>query len=117
MKINVELSHLASLALEMLKQALDSFVNRDPAAARQVIPRDKEVDGLNKDITRVLIEFMGQHPETIRRCLHLITVSRSLERIADHATNVAEEVVYLCEANDIRHMYKAELAAKKVGVE
>jgi phosphate transport system protein len=110
-KTNADLPRLAAMALAMLKQALDAFVHRDPAAARQVIPRDKEVDALNKDISRILMDFMEQNPQTIRRCLQLITVSRSLERIADHATNVAEEVVYLCEAQDIRHLNKLTTAA------
>lgn len=105
-KVVVDLPRLANLALGMLKDALDSFVQRDSAAARKIIPRDKEVDGFNKEITRTLIEHMTAAPEAVKRCLHLITVSRSLERIADHATNVAEEVVYLCEALDIRHLGK-----------
>jgi phosphate transport system protein len=102
-KINVDLPRMARLALDMLKAALDSFVNRDPATARVLIPRDKEVDALNKQITNQLVQHMTENPDAIKRCLNLITVSRSLERIADHATNVAEEVVYLCEAQDIRH--------------
>jgi phosphate transport system protein len=110
-KINVDLPRMAKLALDMLKAALDSFVSRDPAAARALIPRDKEVDGINKKITNQLAEHMMEHPDTIKRCLNLITVSRSLERIADHATNVAEEVVYLCEAQDIRHTAKAAKTA------
>jgi len=102
-RVSVDLPRLASLALAMLKAALDSFVNRDSAAARAVIPRDKEVDALNKEITAQLVEYMTQNTDAILRCLHLITVSRSLERIADHAKNVAEEIVYLCDAEDIRH--------------
>src|SRR4051812_5396011 len=110
-KVNVDLPRMARLALEMLKAALDSFVNRDPAAARAIIPRDKEVDTVNKQITAQLTQHMMENPDTIKRCLHLITVSRSLERIADHATNVAEEVVYLCEALDIRHTGVGKKAA------
>lgn len=102
-KVVIDLPRMAKLALDMLKAALDAFVNRDPIAARALIPRDKEVDGINKQITNYLAEYMVQNPDTIKRCLNLITVSRSLERIADHATNVAEEVVYLYEAQDIRH--------------
>jgi len=102
-KIVVELPRMAKLALDMLKAALDAFVNRDPVAARALIPRDKEVDGINKQITNQITQHMVENPDAIKRCLNLITVSRSLERIADHATNVAEEVVYLCEAEDIRH--------------
>jgi phosphate transport system protein len=102
-KIVVDLPRMAKLALDMLKAALDAFVNRDPVAARALIPRDKEVDGINKQITNQLAQHMVENPDTIKRCLNLITISRSLERIADHATNVAEEVVYLYEAQDIRH--------------
>lgn len=102
-KINLELPRMAGLALDMLKTALDTFVNRDPAAARALIPRDKEVDGLNRKVNNELAAYMGEHPDTIKRCLHFIVVSKSLERIADHAKNVAEEVVYLYEAQDIRH--------------
>lgn len=111
-KVVVDLPRMAKLALDMLKAALDSFVNRDPAAARALIPRDKEVDGINKQITNHLAQYMVENPDTIKRCLNLITVSRSLERIADHATNVAEEVVYLYEALDIRHTGKSGLAVK-----
>jgi phosphate transport system protein len=102
-KIVVDLPRMAKLALDMLKAALDAFVNRDPVAARALIPRDKEVDGINKQITNQLAQHMVENPDAIKRCLNLITISRSLERIADHATNVAEEVVYLYEALDIRH--------------
>jgi phosphate transport system protein len=109
-KIVVDLPRMAKLALDMLKAALDAFVNRDPVAARAVIPRDKEVDGINKQVTGQLADFMAENPDTIKRCLNLITISRSLERIADHATNVAEEVVYLYEAQDIRHTGKTGAA-------
>jgi phosphate transport system protein len=111
-KAVVDLPRMAKLALDMLKAALDAFVNRDPIAARALIPRDKEVDGLNKQITGQLAQHMVENPDTIKRCLNLITVSRSLERIADHATNVAEEVVYLYEALDIRHTGTKGGAAK-----
>ena len=99
----VDLPNMAKTALGMLKSALDSFVNRDPESARKIIPRDKEVDALNKQLHRELAGYMVEKPETIARCLNLMVISKSLERIADHATNVAEDVVYLCEAQDIRH--------------
>ncbi len=101
--VSVDLEGLSRLALKLLKDSLDAFVQGDSAAARALIPRDKQVDVLNKEITRQLVDYMGAHSDTIGRCLHLITVSRSLERIADHAKNIAEDVVYLCEAQDIRH--------------
>ena len=102
-KLNLDLARIAGLALDMLKTALDAFVNKDSAAARAIIPRDKEVDALNKQIHAVLVQHMEENPDTIGRCLHWMVASKSLERIADHATNVAEDVVYLCEAQDIRH--------------
>ena len=102
-KLNLDLPHMAVLALEMLKASLDAFVNRDPVTARAIIPRDKEVDALNKQIHNVLVLHMVEHPDTIARCLHWMVASKSLERIADHATNIAEDVVYLWEAQDIRH--------------
>jgi phosphate transport system protein len=102
-KITLDLPRMASLALDMLKGSLDAFVNRDSTAARAIIPRDKEVDALNKQIHADLVQYMVENPDTIARCLHWMVASKSLERIADHATNVAEDVVYLCEAQDIRH--------------
>ena len=102
-KLRLDLTRMARLALEMLKTALDAFVNRDPAAARVVIPRDKEVDAMNKQIHTALVQYMVDNPDTISRCLHWMVAAKSLERIADHATNIAEDVVYLCEAQDIRH--------------
>jgi phosphate transport system protein len=94
---------MAALALDMLKAALDSFVNHDSAAARAIIPRDKAVDALNRTINGALTQHMMENRGSIPRCLNWIIAARSLERIADHAKNVAEEVVYLCEALDIRH--------------
>jgi phosphate transport system protein len=106
LKLVVDIPRMANLALPMLQRALDSFVNHDAAAARALIPQDKVVDGLNKQIYRELANQMIEKPDTIARCLNLMVVAKSLERIADHATNVAEEVVYLCEAQDIRHTGK-----------
>ena len=106
LKLNLELPKMAALSLGMLKAALDTFVNHDSATARALIPRDKEVDALNKKINGELIRHMMEDRDSIPRCLNLITAVRSLERIADHATNVAEEVVYLCDAQDIRHTGK-----------
>ena len=82
-----------------------------PPGARDIIPRDKEVDALNRQINREIAQYMMDNRDTIIRCLSLIIVSKSLERIADHAKNVAEEVVYLYEAQDIRHAGKAGTGA------
>ncbi len=111
LKVAIDIPRLATLALGMMKDALDAFVNQDTASARDLIPRDKGVDALNKEIHRRLLEQMTESGETITRCLHLMVVAKSLERIADHAKNIAEEVVYLCEANDIRHTAGVKVAA------
>jgi phosphate transport system protein len=103
LKSYIDIPRMATIALAMLKDSLDAFVNRKPELARSVVPRDKEVDALNRQLYRELSSFMVENPSTITRCLHLMTVSKSLERVADHATNIAQEVVYLCEARDIRH--------------
>lgn len=111
LKLALDLPKMAGLALGMLKAALDSFVQRDPAAARAVIPQDKVVDALHKEIQRHLTKQMTENAEAITRCLNLMVAAKCLERIADHATNVAEEVVYLCEAHDIRHAGKVSPAS------
>jgi phosphate transport system protein len=103
LNITLDLPRMAALALAMVKEALDAFVRYDSSAARGVIPRDKEMDVLHKQVHQILADYMMAHPETIARCLHWIVAAKSLERIADHAKNIAEEVVYLCEAQDIRH--------------
>jgi phosphate transport system protein len=109
-KVVVDLPRMAGFALKMLKEALDAFVDRDATAARAVIPRDREVDAMNKQTQRELVRQMVENPGDVQRCLHLMVASKCLERIADHATNVAEGVVFLCEARDIRHSPRAEFA-------
>ncbi len=99
---------LASLSLELLKAALDAFVSGDSAAARSIVPRDKQVDEMNRDIYRELVELMMSDSASVACGLDLIVVAKCLERIADHAKNIAEEVVYLREAEDIRHAGKTD---------
>jgi phosphate transport system protein len=115
LKVTVDLPRLADMAVEMLDRALDAFVNQDPEAARALVPEDKQVDALNKEIHCRLAELMTRDAEVIPRCLHLMVVAKSLERIADHAKNVAEEVVYLCEAKDIRHSEPGNSAVQGMG--
>jgi phosphate transport system protein len=103
LKPYIDLPRMAQMGLEMLRDALTAFVERRPELARTVIPRDKDVDDLNRQLHRELSSYMVERPTTITRCLHLMVISKCLERIADHATNIAEEVVYLYEAKDIRH--------------
>lgn len=115
LKLVVPIPRIADLALDMLHTSLNAFVNQDPAAARALIPQDKEVDALNKEVHRQLANQMIENPDTITRCLNFMVVAKSLERIADHAKNVAEEVVYLCEAEDIRHTGKTKAALLETG--
>ncbi len=113
LRLTVDIPQMANLALRMLKISLDAFVNQDPVTARALIPEDKKVDALHKEIQRQMIAQMMQGSDTITRCLNVMVISKSLERIADHAKNVAEEVVYLCEARDIRHSAKEKSAASR----
>ncbi len=103
LKPYVDIPRMGAMALEMLASALGAFVRRDPAAARAVVPRDKDVDALNKQLHRELSSYMIEKPSTITRCLNLMVISKAIERIADHAANVAEDVVFLFEGRDIRH--------------
>jgi phosphate transport system protein len=103
LKINFDIKTIADATINMLKDALNAFAHRDSSAARAVIPRDKEIDALNKSIYQTLVQYMTENPQTIGRCLNWIVAAKSLERIGDHAKNIAEAVVYLCEAEDIRH--------------
>jgi len=99
----VDIPRMADLAAGMLREALDSFVRRDAATARRLVRRDDEVDNLNRQVFRELISFMIEDPRTITRAMDLILVARNLERVADLATNVAEEVVFIAEARIIKH--------------
>jgi phosphate transport system protein len=103
LKLSVEIPPLSVEVLKYLQRALDCFVQMDATAARELIPLDKQIDEENRQIHRQLSSHMIANPEDIPRCLHLMVIAKSLERVADHAKNVAEEVVYLCEAQDIRH--------------
>ncbi|MCX6894583.1 MAG: phosphate signaling complex protein PhoU [Verrucomicrobia bacterium] len=103
LKTSLDFAKMAETAGQMLKGALDAFVNRNSAAARAVIERDAEVNALNKQARLEMEQLMMASPENVRRALNVMIAVKCLERIGDHATNIAEEVVYLCEANDIRH--------------
>lgn len=99
----VDIPHMAELARGMIHDALDAFVYARPDAARAVIVRDEQVDSLNRQVHRELTSFMIEDPHTITRALALISVAHNLERVGDHATNIAEDIVYLYEGRDIRH--------------
>ena len=97
---------MAEIAQRMTRDSLDAFVRRDPELARNILARDDEVDQLKDQVFRVLLTYMMADPATIERALGLILVSRNLERIADHATNIAEDVIFLVEAKDVRHHHE-----------
>ena len=99
----VDIPKMAELARGMIHDALDAFVYAKPDAARAVIVRDEQVDSLNRQVHRELTSFMIEDPHTITRALALMGIAHNLERIADHSTNIAEDVVYLYEGRDIRH--------------
>ena len=102
-----KLNGMALIALDMLRLALDAFVAQDSRLARRVCGQDEIVDALNREIIDELLLFMKQSPDLVEPALQLFSVSRHIERIADHATNIAEDVVYLVEGGIIRH--RAEL--------
>jgi phosphate transport system protein len=103
LKPYVDLPRMAEKAQRMVKESLDAFVARDTGLARQVCGKDTEVDALKEQIFRELLTFMMEDPRTIPRAIRVILISRFLERVADHATNIAEMVVYLVEGKMVRH--------------
>jgi phosphate transport system protein len=103
LKPYIDLPRMATMALEMLRDALDCFLQVDEAKAIAVCKRDAEVDDLNRQLYRELTSYMIEKPETISRAIELMFISKSIERIADHATNIAEEMIYLSQGKDVRH--------------
>ena len=105
----IDIPKMAQLAQEMVKRSLDAFVTRNPDLARGVIEADDVVDGLRDRFFRELMDFMKREPEAIPRALELILVSRNIERIADHATNIAEDVIYIARGEDVRERGDKEI--------
>jgi phosphate transport system protein len=103
LKPYIDLPHMSELVQAMVRQSLDALVNRDAEQAGAVLAGDDAVDGLYKQIFRELLTYMIEDPRTVTRALHLLLISRNLERIADHATNIAEDVIYYVEGRDVRH--------------
>jgi len=111
----VDIPRMADLAVGMLNEALDAFVRRDAESARRLVRRDDEVDDLNRQVFRELLSYMIEDPSTITRATELILVARNLERVADLATNVAEEVVFIAEARIIKHHADENAAGEDFG--
>ena len=99
----IDIPAMGEIAQSMLRDALDSYVKRDTALAHQVLNEDDRLDGLKTQVFRELLTYMLQDPSTVEPSLDLILVSRHLERIGDHATNVAEDVIFMVSALDVRH--------------
>jgi phosphate transport system protein len=103
LKPYIDLPRMADRAQRMVKESLDAFVAGDTALARQVCAADAEVDALKEQIFRELLTFMMEDPRTVSRAIRVILISRFMERVADHATNIAEMVIYLVEGKMVRH--------------
>jgi phosphate transport system protein len=103
LKPYIDIPRIAEIAQSMVKDVLDAFVNSDSKLARSVCERDDMVDGLNEQVFRELLTFMMSDPQTVTRAVHLMIVCRCLERIADHATNLAEDVIFMLDARVIKH--------------
>jgi phosphate transport system protein len=103
LKPYIDIPRMAEISLGMLRSSLDSFVREDPELALTVCRSDDEVDMLNGQIFRELLSYMIEDPATITRAMRILFVSKYLERIADHATNIAEMVVFMVKGQSIRH--------------
>jgi len=103
----IDIPHIAGLVQSMVRKALDAFVNRDADMARSVLASDDAVDSLRTACYHELVSFMEKDPQNIKQALDLLAVTRNLERIADHSTNIAEDVMFLVKGVDVRHHAEA----------
>jgi phosphate transport system protein len=104
LKPYIDIPRMADIALEMLRRSLDAFVREDTDLALEVCRSDDEADKLNGQIFRELLSFMIEDPKTITRAMRILFISKYLERLADHATNIAEMVIYMVKGKSIRHL-------------
>jgi phosphate transport system protein len=104
-----EMPRMASMVEDMLHRTLDAFVRRDAEQASAILPADDDVDSLRDGVYHELIATMRRDPALVEPAIHLMFVARSLERIADHATNIAEDVIYLVKGIDVRHHHAEEI--------
>ncbi|MFN0207800.1 MAG: phosphate signaling complex protein PhoU [Planctomycetota bacterium] len=116
LKPYIDLPRLAILVQKMVRESLDSLVQRNTQLAMDICKRDDEIDGLYKQLFRELLCYMIEDPKTVARALHLLLIARNLERIADHATNICEDVIYYVEGRDIRHMRAEAEHRKSLGI-
>jgi phosphate transport system protein len=99
----IDINYMAEVAMSMLKQSLDAFVNRDASLAKQVIKKDDILDDKNVSIIRELLTYMAEYPNLITYCLELISISKNLERVGDLASNICEDTIYMAEARWVKH--------------
>jgi phosphate transport system protein len=99
----IDINYMAEVAMTMLKQSLDAFVNRDANLAKQVIKKDDILDEKNVSIIRELLTYMAEYPNLITYCIELISISKNLERVGDLASNIAEDTIFMAEARWVKH--------------
>lgn len=104
----IDTPRMAALVEDMIHRTLDAFVKRDAELARSVLPSDDDVDRIRDGVYRELMDVMRRDPSMVDAAVHLMFISRNLERVADHATNIAEDVIYLVRGIDVRHHHAAE---------
>ena len=100
----IDIPHMADIAQRMLRQSLDAFIREDTELALKVCAEDDTIDALNNQLFRELLSYMVEDPRTVTRAARLLFISKYLERIADHATNIAEMVVFMVKGKSIRHL-------------
>jgi phosphate transport system protein len=99
----VDIPHMATLAQAMIRQSLDAFVRKDAELARSILTSDDAIDQLRDSVYEELVSLMERDPTTVRQSINLMFIARALERLADHATNIAEDVLFLVEGVEVRH--------------
>ena len=104
----IDIPHMANLAQQMIKKSIEAFVHHDAQLAQEVCRKDDDVDRINDQIFRELLTYMMEDPKSITRAVDLILVSRNLERVADHATNISEDVIFIEEGKNIKHHIQEE---------
>jgi phosphate transport system protein len=109
----VDLPVMGEVAERMVRDSLEALVEKDCSVANRVLEEEKKVDAYRDHIFRVLLTYMMADPGTIQRALALILISRNLERVGDHATNIAEEVIYLVEGREVRHRHESDSRTAK----
>jgi phosphate transport system protein len=108
LKALIDIPLMGDIAQEMLRDGMAAYLDGNTETAIEIIARDRSVDAIYRQLVRELTACMSDDPKTITRCLHLMTIAKSIERIADHASNIAEDVHYLYSGRDIRHTHETQ---------